>query len=77
MPIFLRLLLAVLAGVLIMGARAATRHCASLQPARVAVPLARRPSPYVCSHSSFPLGQRAVFYEETIPRAASRRLTSL
>ena len=77
MPIILRLLLTVLAGTLIMGARLATRHCASLQPAKTAVPLAKSPKAYWCDHFPFPLSQRAAFYEKPLPRAVRRRLISL
>jgi hypothetical protein len=78
MPIISRLLLAVLAGALIMGARVATRHCTSLQPAKAAMPLSKSLGARSGgSYSSYILSQRAAFYEKSSPRAPGRRLISL
>lgn len=40
MPVFLRLLLAALAGALIVGARLANQHCVGAQPTELAAPAA-------------------------------------
>lgn len=77
MHLFLRLVLIVLAGALIMGARVATRHCASMQPTTTALPLANGSQAAWASHSPFPLGHWAAVYEKPLPQPVSRQFTIL